>query len=44
MPARIERLSDGAVLTGTQLPEFVLEIVAQGGLMAKLVADGFIAR
>ena len=42
--ARLERLTDGAVLTGTVLPEFVLEIVAQGGLMAKLVADGYIAQ
>jgi len=38
--ATIER--DGTTLTGTPLPEFVLRIVEQGGLMAKLVADGFI--
>jgi 3-isopropylmalate/(R)-2-methylmalate dehydratase small subunit len=42
--ATIERCADGAALTGTPLPEFVLEIVAQGGLMAKLVADGYIAQ
>jgi 3-isopropylmalate/(R)-2-methylmalate dehydratase small subunit len=40
--ATIEKLDDGTKLTGTPLPEFVLEIVAQGGLLAKLVADGYI--
>jgi 3-isopropylmalate/(R)-2-methylmalate dehydratase small subunit len=34
--------SDGTALEGTPLPEFVLEIVEEGGLMAKLVADGYI--
>lgn len=40
--ATIERLDDGRSLQGTELPEFVLEIVAQGGLLQKLVADGYI--
>jgi 3-isopropylmalate/(R)-2-methylmalate dehydratase small subunit len=40
--ATIERAADGTKLTGLPLPEFVLEIVAQGGLLPKLVADGFI--
>jgi 3-isopropylmalate/(R)-2-methylmalate dehydratase small subunit len=41
--ARIERLEgDGTVLHGSPLPDFVLEIVAQGGLLPKLVADGYI--
>ncbi len=40
--ATIERPADGARLTGEPLPEFVLEIVAGGGLLPKLVADGFI--
>jgi 3-isopropylmalate/(R)-2-methylmalate dehydratase small subunit len=35
-------LADGATLTGTPLPDFVLDIVAQGGLLSKLIADGFI--
>jgi 3-isopropylmalate/(R)-2-methylmalate dehydratase small subunit len=40
--ATIERVADGTTLTGSPLPDFVLEIVAQGGLLPKLVADGFI--
>jgi 3-isopropylmalate/(R)-2-methylmalate dehydratase small subunit len=40
--ATIERLEDGSPLIGTPLPDFVLEIVAQGGLLPKLVADGYI--
>jgi 3-isopropylmalate/(R)-2-methylmalate dehydratase small subunit len=40
--ARIERRADGTALTGSPLPDFVLEIVAQGGLLPKLVANGFI--
>ena len=40
--ATIEKLDDGTKLTGTPLPDFVLDIVAQGGLLAKLVADGYI--
>jgi 3-isopropylmalate/(R)-2-methylmalate dehydratase small subunit len=40
--ATIERLEDGSTLIGTPLPEFVLDIVAQGGLLPKLVADGYI--
>jgi 3-isopropylmalate/(R)-2-methylmalate dehydratase small subunit len=40
--ATIERLEDGSTVTGTPLPDFVLEIVAQGGLLPKLVADGYI--
>ena len=38
----IERLEDGAKLTGTPLPDFVLDIVAQGGLLPKLAADGYL--
>jgi 3-isopropylmalate/(R)-2-methylmalate dehydratase small subunit len=38
--ATIERLEDSAKLSGTPLPEFVLDIVAQGGLLPKLGADG----
>jgi 3-isopropylmalate/(R)-2-methylmalate dehydratase small subunit len=40
--ATIESLADGTRLTGTPLPEFVLEIVAQGGLLPKLAADGYL--
>ncbi|HEX3510564.1 MAG TPA: hypothetical protein VHT27_05625 [Solirubrobacteraceae bacterium] len=40
--ARIERLAGGEPLQGAPLPEFVLEIVARGGLMAKLAADGYL--
>jgi 3-isopropylmalate/(R)-2-methylmalate dehydratase small subunit len=40
--ATIERLADGTTLTGTPLPDFVLEIVAQGGLLPKLAADGYL--
>jgi 3-isopropylmalate/(R)-2-methylmalate dehydratase small subunit len=40
--ARIEKPSDGIKLTGTPLPEFVLEILAGGGLLPKLAADGYI--
>lgn len=41
--ATLERLGDdGPVLQGQPLPEFVLQIVAQGGLLPKLVADGYI--
>jgi 3-isopropylmalate/(R)-2-methylmalate dehydratase small subunit len=40
--ATIERPADGTKLTGTPLPDFVLEIIAGGGLLPKLVADGYI--
>jgi 3-isopropylmalate/(R)-2-methylmalate dehydratase small subunit len=40
--ATIERGSGGTALTGNPLPEFVLEILAGGGLLPKLVNDGFI--
>ena len=40
--ATVERLEDGAKLTGTPLPDFVLDIVAQGGLLPKLAADGYL--
>jgi 3-isopropylmalate/(R)-2-methylmalate dehydratase small subunit len=40
--ATIERPSDGAWLTGSPLPDFVLDIIAGGGLLPKLAADGFI--
>jgi len=41
--ATIERVRDGHTLHGTELPGFVLDIVAQGGLMAKLAGDGYLA-
>jgi hypothetical protein len=40
--ATLERLADGTKLTGSPLPEFVLEILAGGGLLARLVKDGYI--
>jgi 3-isopropylmalate/(R)-2-methylmalate dehydratase small subunit len=40
--ATIERLGGDVRLKGSPLPEFVLEIVAQGGLMPKLAADGYL--
>ena len=40
--ATIERSGANVKLTGTPLPDFVLEILDQGGLLAKLVADGYI--
>jgi 3-isopropylmalate/(R)-2-methylmalate dehydratase small subunit len=40
--ATIEKPSDGTKLTGTPLPDFVLDIVERGGLLPKLVADGYI--
>jgi 3-isopropylmalate/(R)-2-methylmalate dehydratase small subunit len=40
--ASIERLADRSCLQGTPLPDFVLEIIAQGGLLPKLLADGYI--
>jgi 3-isopropylmalate/(R)-2-methylmalate dehydratase small subunit len=41
--ATIERVADGTKLAGSPLPDFVLAIVAQGGLLPKLVADGYIS-
>jgi 3-isopropylmalate/(R)-2-methylmalate dehydratase small subunit len=40
--ARIERVADGRTLEGVKLPDFVLDILAQGGLMAKLASDGYL--
>jgi 3-isopropylmalate/(R)-2-methylmalate dehydratase small subunit len=40
--ATLERVSDAITMTGTPLPDFVLEIVARGGLLPKLVAEGYI--
>ena len=40
--ARIEPADGGARLQGTPLPEFVLGILAQGGLLPKLAADGYL--
>jgi 3-isopropylmalate/(R)-2-methylmalate dehydratase small subunit len=40
--ATIERVADGRKLTGSPLPDFVLDILEQGGLLPKLVADGYI--
>jgi 3-isopropylmalate/(R)-2-methylmalate dehydratase small subunit len=39
---RIERVADGRTLEGVKLPDFVLDILAQGGLMAKLASDGYL--
>jgi 3-isopropylmalate/(R)-2-methylmalate dehydratase small subunit len=40
--ATIDRVEDGTRLQGARLPDFVLQILGQGGLMAKLVADGYV--
>jgi len=40
--ATIEKLGSDTRLQGVPLPEFVLDIVAQGGLLPKLAADGYI--
>jgi 3-isopropylmalate/(R)-2-methylmalate dehydratase small subunit len=40
--ATIKRRDEEKVLTGIPLPGFVLDIIAHGGLMAKLMADGYI--
>jgi 3-isopropylmalate/(R)-2-methylmalate dehydratase small subunit len=40
--ATIENPIDGTKLEGSPLPDFVLEVVAQGGLLPRLIADGFI--
>jgi 3-isopropylmalate/(R)-2-methylmalate dehydratase small subunit len=39
---RIEPSGGGAQLQGAPLPEFVLDILAQGGLLPKLAADGYL--
>ncbi|MEA2592750.1 MAG: 3-isopropylmalate/(R)-2-methylmalate dehydratase small subunit [Actinomycetota bacterium] len=40
--ATIERAGGGGRLQGPPLPEFVLEILAEGGLLPKLAADGYL--
>jgi 3-isopropylmalate/(R)-2-methylmalate dehydratase small subunit len=40
--ATIEKPVDGTKLIGNPLPDFVLEIIARGGLLPKLTADGYI--
>jgi 3-isopropylmalate/(R)-2-methylmalate dehydratase small subunit len=40
--ATIELVSGGGALTGVALPEYVYDILAQGGLFAKLQADGYL--
>jgi 3-isopropylmalate/(R)-2-methylmalate dehydratase small subunit len=40
--ATIEKLGSDTRLQGVPLPQFVLDIVAQGGLLPKLSADGYI--
>jgi 3-isopropylmalate/(R)-2-methylmalate dehydratase small subunit len=42
--ATIERLADGTSLRGLPLPDLVLDILAQGGLLAKLARDGYLPR
>ncbi len=42
--ARLERVADSASLFGSPMPDFVYDIVAQGGLLAKLAADGYIRK
>lgn len=41
--ATLERLADGAEIQGVPMPAFVYEIVAGGGLFAKLSADGYLS-
>jgi 3-isopropylmalate/(R)-2-methylmalate dehydratase small subunit len=41
--AIVQRPADGAELHGTPMPDFVFDIVAGGGLMAKLASDGYLA-
>ena len=36
------RTAGGQVLRGAPMPDFVFEIVSEGGLMAKLAADGYL--
>jgi 3-isopropylmalate/(R)-2-methylmalate dehydratase small subunit len=40
--ATLEKLADGTTLAGQQLPEFVLQIVSQGGLLPMLAKQGFL--
>jgi 3-isopropylmalate/(R)-2-methylmalate dehydratase small subunit len=40
--ATIEPAGGGPQLQGAPLPEFVLDILAQGGLLPKLAADGYL--
>jgi 3-isopropylmalate/(R)-2-methylmalate dehydratase small subunit len=40
--ATIERIGDGSRLQGAPLPDFVLDIIAQGGLLPKLAAEGYL--
>ncbi|HEY4428950.1 MAG TPA: 3-isopropylmalate dehydratase [Solirubrobacteraceae bacterium] len=40
--ATIERIGDGKRLQGAPLPDFVLDILIQGGLLPKLAAEGYL--
>ncbi len=40
--ATLEPAEGGAQLQGAPLPEFVLDILAQGGLLPKLAGDGYL--
>jgi 3-isopropylmalate/(R)-2-methylmalate dehydratase small subunit len=40
--ATVERIEDGVVLEGARLPDFVFDILAQGGLLPKLAAEGYL--
>jgi 3-isopropylmalate/(R)-2-methylmalate dehydratase small subunit len=40
--AAIERCGDGARLEGAPLPDLVFEILAHGGLLPKLAAEGYL--
>ncbi len=40
--ATVERIADGARVEGAPLPDFVIDILSQGGLMQKLAADGYL--
>jgi 3-isopropylmalate/(R)-2-methylmalate dehydratase small subunit len=42
--ATIERLADGTTLRGLPLPDLVLDILAQGGLLAKLAREGYLPK
>ncbi|HWF54508.1 MAG TPA: hypothetical protein VG223_07780 [Solirubrobacteraceae bacterium] len=42
--ATLERAADGLTLTGQPLPQFVLDIIAQGGILPMLAAQGYLPR
>lgn len=42
--ATLERTADGLMLAGQPLPQFVLDIIAQGGILPMLAAQGYLPR